>query len=44
MSKYDWATDAFNHATEVCPEECCGLVIDLDGVHTYWKCKNKYLA
>ena len=40
MSEYDWATDAFTHATEAYPEECCGLVIDLDGVHTYWKCKN----
>ena len=40
MIEYNWATDAFNHATEVYPEECCGLVIDLDGVETYWKCKN----
>ena len=40
MSKYDWATDAFTHATEVYPEECCGPIIDLDGVQTYWKCKN----
>ena len=40
MTKYIWATDAFNHATEVYPQECCGLIIDLDGVQTYWKCKN----
>lgn len=40
MSKYDWSTDAFIHATEAYPEECCGLIIDLDGVQTYWECKN----
>ena len=40
MLKYNWATDAFNHASEVYPEEFCGLLIDLDGIQTYWKCKN----
>tara|TARA_R100000231_G_scaffold63600_4_gene51600 strand:- start:5304 stop:5651 length:348 start_codon:yes stop_codon:yes gene_type:complete len=40
MSEYNWATDAFNHATEAYPEECCGLVIDVGGTETYWKCKN----
>lgn len=40
MSEYDWATDAFTHAKEAYPEESCGLVIDLDGVQTYWECKN----
>ena len=40
MLKYNWATDAFNHASEVYPEECCGLLIDLDSIQTYWKCKN----
>ena len=40
MSEYKWATDAFKHASEVYPEECCGLIIDLDGVQTYWECKN----
>ena len=40
MIKYKWATDAFNHATEAYPEECCGLIINVDGIETYWKCKN----
>lgn len=40
MTKYNWATDAFNHAQEASPEECCGLIIDVDGIKTYWKCKN----
>ena len=40
MSEYIWAVDAFTHATEAYPEECCGLIIDVDGVETYWKCKN----
>lgn len=38
--EFKWATDAFTHATEAYPEECCGLIINLDGVQTYWKCKN----
>ena len=40
MIQYKWAIDAFDHATEIYPEECCGLIIDLDGVETYCKCKN----
>ena len=40
MTEYTWATDAFEHASEAYPEECCGLIIDLDGIETYWKCKN----
>ena len=40
MKEYTWATDAFEHASEAYPEECCGLIIDLDGIETYWKCKN----
>jgi len=40
MSKNVWAKDAYNHALEVYPEECCGLLLDVDGVETYWKCKN----
>ena len=40
MDKYIWATDAFDHATEVYPEECCGLIVNVDGVDIYWKCKN----
>ena len=33
MSEYTWTKDAFEHAVETYPEECCG-------VETYWKCKN----
>ena len=40
MSEYIWAADAFNHATEAYPEECCGLIININGIETYWKCKN----
>ena len=40
MTEYNWATDAFNHAQEAYPEEGCGLIIDVDGIETYWKCKN----
>ena len=40
MSEYIWAADAFNHATEAYPEECCGLIINIDDIETYWKCKN----
>ena len=40
MSEYIWATEAFDHATEAYPEECCGLIINVDGVENYWKCKN----
>ena len=40
MSQYIWATDAFDHATEAYPEECCGLIVNVDGVDIYWKCKN----
>tara|TARA_R100000353_G_scaffold71117_1_gene54634 strand:+ start:2263 stop:2610 length:348 start_codon:yes stop_codon:yes gene_type:complete len=40
MKDYKWATDAFNHALECDKEESCGLIIDIDGIETYWKCKN----
>ena len=40
MTCNTWATEAYKHATECYPEECCGLVLDIDGTHTYWKCKN----
>ena len=40
MSEYVWAIDAFNHATEVYPEECCGLIVNVNGKDIYWKCKN----
>ena len=40
MTCNTWATEAFKHATECYPEECCGLVLDIDGTLTYWKCKN----
>ena len=40
MQEYKWATDAFDHATEAYPEECCGLIVNVDGVDIYWKCKN----
>jgi len=40
MSNYIWATEAYKHATECYPEECCGLILDIEGKHTYWKCKN----
>ena len=33
-------TEAYRHATECYPEECCGLLLDIKGVHTYWKCEN----
>ena len=40
MTENIWALEAFKHATEAYPEECCGLIIDDDGIETYWKCKN----
>ena len=40
MADFSWSTDAFKHAKECYPEECCGLVIDDEGIETYWKCKN----
>lgn len=40
MSGYIWATDAFNHAKEVYPEECCALIIKVNNEEIYWKCKN----
>ena len=40
MTCNQWATEAYKHATECYPEECCGLVIDVEGKHTYWKCRN----
>ena len=40
MTFNSWITEAYKHATECYPEECCGLVLDIDGTHTYWKCKN----
>ena len=40
MNGYIWATYAFNHATEVYPEECCALIIKVNNKEIYWKCKN----
>ena len=40
MTCNTWATEAYKHATECYPEECCGLILDIEGKHTYWKCKN----
>ena len=40
MTFNQWATEAYTHATECYPEECCGLVLDIEGKQTYWKCKN----
>ena len=40
MSCNQWATEAYKHATECYPEECCGLILDIEGEHTYWECKN----
>ena len=40
MKDYTWSLEAFEHAKECYPEESCGLIIDLDGIETYWKCKN----
>tara|TARA_Y100000401_G_scaffold114015_1_gene115470 strand:- start:28 stop:375 length:348 start_codon:yes stop_codon:yes gene_type:complete len=40
MTEYIWSEDAFKHALEVYPEECCGLLLNIDGNETYWKCKN----
>ena len=40
MEIYDWAKDAFAHAEEAYPEECCGLIINDSGIELYWKCKN----
>ena len=40
MTEYIWATDAFNHAIQTYPQECCGLIIDMNGIETYWICKN----
>ena len=40
MENYSWSTDAFKHAQECFPEECCGLIINNKGVEKYWKCKN----
>ena len=41
MTCNQWAREAYKHASECYPEECCGLVIDVEGKHKYWKCKNK---
>ena len=40
MQEYEWAKKAFDHASEVYPEECCGLIINVAGLDIYWKCKN----
>ena len=40
MNNYIWSDEAFNHAKECYPQECCGLILDIEGTHTYWKCKN----
>ena len=38
--EYEWARDAFTHASEAYPEECCGLIINVNNSEIYWKCKN----
>ena len=35
-----WRRSAFLHAHKCHPHECCGLLIKVDGVDIYWKCKN----
>tara|TARA_R100000773_G_C4215558_1_gene114355 strand:- start:1339 stop:1686 length:348 start_codon:yes stop_codon:yes gene_type:complete len=40
MTQYNWATEAFKHALDCDKEESCGLIINIDGIQTYWKCKN----
>ena len=40
MNTYTWSKDAFEHAIECGVEESCGLILDIDGIETYWKCKN----
>ena len=40
MTHYSWAKDAFNHAMECDPQECCGLILNIEGKEIYWKCKN----
>ena len=39
-NQYTWAKNAFAHAQEAYPQECCGLLIKVDGVDIYLKCKN----
>ncbi len=40
MKNLKWAKDAFIHAEQVYPEECCGLIIREENEVIYWKCKN----
>ena len=40
MTSNKWAIKAYKHATECVPEECCGLVLSVNGKEIYWKCKN----
>jgi len=40
MTEYIWSKDAFQHAQDVYPQECCGLLLNVEGNEIYWKCKN----
>tara|TARA_R100000329_G_scaffold66061_1_gene58275 strand:- start:379 stop:1356 length:978 start_codon:yes stop_codon:yes gene_type:complete len=35
-----WQENALHHAKTSLPDESCGLVIDIDGKHEYYPCKN----
>ena len=35
-----WQEQALHHAKTLLPNESCGLVIDIDGKHEYYPCKN----
>ena len=35
-----WKQDAFNHAVECQPFECCGILAKNNGKLEFWKCKN----
>ena len=35
-----WKLDAFNHAKECEPLECCGILAKNKGQLEYWKCNN----
>lgn len=36
----NWKQEAFNHAVESMPLECCGILAKNNGQLEYWKCKN----
>ena len=35
-----WKLDAFDHAKECQPKECCGILAKNKGQLEYWKCNN----